>query len=235
MYFKSIFILLLSLIFGVVSLNTFAKTKELPEISDDGLHLVKDSKLAVVYVEPGADLGEYKRIMLISPEVAFKKNWERDLKSRSASKLSTVNTKKIKKDLAQEFETVFTEKLTSGGYELVEEAASDVLLVRPSIVNLDITAPNQHGSGRSSSYARSAGEMTLYIELFDSETGDLIAKAVDRRVDNPNDAGFYTWSTSSSNKQAANRILTGWADILLNALNEAKNTAPLPMPESDQQ
>jgi hypothetical protein len=220
-------------VFSAYSLSTFAKAKELPEVSDDGLHLVKDSKMAIVYAEPGADLGVYKRIMLVTPEVAFKKNWERNLKSRSASKISRVNTKGIKKQLAKEFETIFNETLTNGGYELVDEAAEDVLLIRPSIVNLDITAPEQHGSGRSSSYARSAGEMTLYIELFDSETGDLIAKAVDRRIDNENDVGFYTWATSSSNKQAAAKILKGWANILLNALNEAKNTAPLPMPESD--
>jgi hypothetical protein len=236
MSFKKLFILFISVVLSAYSLSTFAKAKEYPEVSDDGLHLVKDSKMAVVYAEPGADLGVYKRIVLLSPEVAFKKNWERDQKSRSASKLGGVNTKGIKKKLAKEFEAIFSETLTSGGYELVDESAEvaeDVLLIRPSIVNLDITAPEQHGSGRSNSYARSAGEMTLYIELFDSETGDLIAKAVDRRVDNENDVGFYTWTTSSSNKQAAKRILTGWADILLNALNEAKNTAPLPMPESD--
>ena len=230
---KKLFILLFSLIFGAYSLSTLAKAKEFPDISDDGLQLVKDSKMAVVYVEPGADLRVYKRIMLLAPEVAFKKNWERDQKSRSASKISRVNTTGIKKDLAREFETIFSETLTNGGYELVEEAANDVLLIRPSIINLDVTAPEQHGAGRSSSYARSAGEMTLYIELFDSETGDLIAKALDRRIDNENDAGFYTWTTSSSNKQAAARILTGWANILLDALNEAKNAAPLPMPESD--
>jgi len=234
MNFKKLFILFLSVVFSAYSLATFAKAEEFPAVSDDGLHLVKDSKMAVVYAEPGADLGVYKRIMLLTPEVAFKKNWERDQKSRSASKISRVNTKGIKKDLAQEFETVFSEVLTSGGYELVDEAAEDVLLIRPSIVNLDVTAPEQHGSGRSNSYARSAGEMTLYIELFDSETGDIIAKALDRRIDNENNVGFYTWSTSSSNKQAAERILKGWANILLNALNEAKNTAPLPMSESDQ-
>ena len=231
---RKLFVLSLSLVFSTYSLSTFAKNaQEFPEISDDGLYLVKDSKMAVVYAEPGADLGVYKRIMLLTPEVAFRKNWERDQRSRSVSKVSRVNTKGIKKELAQEFETIFNETLTSGGYELVGEAASDVLLIRPSIVNLDVNAPEQHGAGRTSSYTRSAGEMTLYIELFDSETGDLIAKALDRRIDNENDAGFYTWTTSSSNKQAAARILTGWANILLDALNEAKNAAPLPMPESD--
>jgi hypothetical protein len=233
MNLKKSLILLLSLVLASYSLSGFAKKQEMSEISEDGLHLVKGSKMAIVYAEPGADLGVYKRIMLLSPEVAFRKNWERDLKSRSVSKLSRVNTKKIKSDLAEEFETIFTKTLTDGGYEMAEETAEYVLLIRPSIVNLDVKAPEQHGTGRTSSYTRSAGEMTLYIELFDSETGDIIAKAVDRKVDNPNDVGFYTWENSSTNKNAARRILHGWADILLNALNEAKNSPPVPLPESE--
>lgn len=228
-------ILLLSLVFASYSLGSFAKTQQYPEVTEDGLHLVKDSKLAIVYVEPGADLVAYKRVMLITPEVAFKKNWERNLNVGSADRLrsGSVNTKKIKRDLAQEFDTVFSETLSNGGFEVVKEAAEDVLLVRPSIVNLDITAPQQGGSSRSNSYARSAGEMTLYIELFDSETGDLIAKAVDRKVDNANDVQFYTWANSSSNKAAANKILKGWANILLDALKEAKNSPVPVVPESD--
>ena len=225
-------ILLISLVFAGYSMGSFAKTQEFPEVTEDGLHRVKDSKLAVVYVEPGADLVGYKRVMLVTPEVAFKKNWKRNLNVGSADRLgsSSVNTKKIKRDLAEEFDTVFSETLTNGGFEVVEEAAEDVLLLRPSIINLDITAPQRSGSGRSESYGRSAGEMTLYIELFDSETGDLIAKAVDRKVDNPSNVEYYTWATSASNKAAANRILTGWANILLDALKEAKSS---PVPEAD--
>lgn len=228
-------ILLFSLVFAVYSLTAIAKKQELPEVTEDGLHRVHDSKMAIVYVEPGANFAPYNRVMLLEATVAFKKNWGRDQRSRSASKLSTssrVNTKKIKQDLADEFNTVFTEALNNGGYELVEEAADDVLLIRPSIVNLDVNAPQTHGSGRSNSYTRSAGEMTLYIELFDSVTGDLIAKALDRRVDNPNDHGFYTWTNSQSNKAAATRILRGWADILLNALNEARSYPAAAEPES---
>ena len=236
MNLKKSLILLFSLLIAVYSLNALAKKQEYPEVTEDGLHLVHDSKMAIVYAEPGANLALYSRVILLEPTVAFKKNWDRDQRSRSASKLSTssrVNTEKIKQDLADEFEAVFTEALNSGGYEVVTEAADDVLLVRPSIVNLDVNAPQTHGSGRSNTYTRSAGEMTLYIELFDSVTGDLIAKALDRKVDNPNDVGFYTWANSQSNKAASVRILRGWADILLNALNEARSN-PLPAePESD--
>lgn len=226
-------VLPLSILLASYTLTTVAGSQDYPEISDDGLHLVKDAKMAVVYAEPGADLGIYKRIKLVAPEIAFKKNWERDLRSGSASKISRVNTKKIKSDLADMFAAVFYDTLTEGGYELVAEDGEDVLLVRPSIINLDIKAPEQHGAGRSTSYTRSAGEMTLYIELHDSETGDLIAKALDRRIDNPNEQGFYTWANASSNQRAAERIIKGWADILLNVLNEAKQSAPIALPESE--
>ena len=226
-------VLPLSLLLASYTLTAVAGSQDYPEISDDGLHLVKESKMAVVYAEPGADLGVYKRIKLVAPEIAFKKNWERDLRSGSASKISRVNTKKIKSDLAEMFAAVFYDTLTEGGYELVAEDGEDVLLIRPSIINLDITAPEQHGTGRSNSYTRSAGEMTLYIELHDSETGDLIAKALDRSIDNPNQQGFYTWANASTNQRAAERILKGWADLLLNALNEAKQSAPIALPESE--
>jgi hypothetical protein len=63
--------------------------------------------------------------------------------------------------------------------------------------------------------------MTLYVELYDSVTGDLIVKAMDRKADRSND-GYYTWANSATNKANAKRILKGWANILLTALNEAR-------------
>lgn len=231
--FKKPTVIFSAFVFASLSLTAVAASKTYPEVSDDGLHLVKDSKMAVVYAEPGADLSIYTRIKLVAPEIAFKKNWERDQRSRSASKISRINTKQIKSDLADMFAAVFYDTLTEGGYELVAEDGENVLLIRPSIINLDINAPEQHGAGRTNIYTRSAGEMTLYIQLHDSETGDLIARAWDRSLDNPNDQGFYTWANASSNQRAAERILTGWANILLTALNEAKNSAPVPLPESE--
>lgn len=224
---KTSFVIFAALAAALFSLNLTAKEKQWPEVTEEGLQRVPDTRMAVVYAEPGADLSGYTKVMLVEPEVAFKKNWERDQRSRSASRLSTssrVNTTQIKKQLANEFSTVFVNKLTSAGYELVAEAGDDVLLVSPAIVNLAITAPETAGAGRTDQYVRSAGEMTLYIELYDSATGDLIAKAIDRQVDMENNQ-LYTWANSSTNKAAADRILNGWADILVTALNEAKTHA----------
>jgi len=123
--------------------------------------------------------------------------------------------------LAQEFMTVFIDKLTAAGYEIVDQPGEDMLLVAPSIINLAINAPETMAPGRTNQYVKSAGEMTLYVELFDSMTGDLIAKAIDRQIDRENNR-MYTWANSTSNKAAADRILNGWADILVEALDEAK-------------
>ena len=48
----------------LVSAPLLAKKQELPEITEDGLHLVPDSRMAIVYAEPGADLAQYQRIQL---------------------------------------------------------------------------------------------------------------------------------------------------------------------------
>mgnify|MGYP001031137996 CR=1 FL=1 len=205
--------------------TALAKQEELPEVTEGGLHRVHDSKMAIVYAQPGADLSGYRQVQLLDAQVAFRKNWERDQRSSSASsfRISSKDIEEIKNDLAQEFRKVFQEVLDSSGYTVVDAAGDDVLLIRPAIINLDVNAPDTMSAGRSRTYTDSAGEMTLYVELYDSVTGDLIAKAMDRKADRSND-GFYTWTNRATNKAAADRILKGWAKILVDALNEARAT-----------
>lgn len=206
-----------------LSAGVFAAGNEgLPEMTEDGLLRVDGSVMAVVYADPEADLSGYSRVQLLDVYVAFKKNWEREQRSRSADPLSLTSNdvRRIKENLAREFRTVFTAALEEGGYPVVDEAADDVLLLRPAIINLDVTAPQTSRTSMTRQYVRSAGDMTLYIELYDSVTGDLIAKAMDRQVDRERD-NYYTWANTVSNRAAAQRILKGWAEILLDALNEA--------------
>ena len=203
-----------------------AAAEDLPKITEDGLHLRDGSKLAVVYVDPEASLGGYHRVKLLDAAVAFRKNWLRDQRSSSVDRLRVTSSdvERIKKDLAELFREVFTTALEEAGYEVTDETGDDVLLVRPAIVNLDVNAPDTMSSGRSRSYTQSAGEMTLYVELYDSVTSDLLAKAIDRQSDRY--SSNYTWTNSVTNRSAATRVLKGWAEVLVNALNEAQaNTA----------
>ena len=207
------------LIFTVIPVSG---NQDFPEVTEDGLVRVEGSNLALVYADPEADISGYTRVKLLDAQVAFKKNWERDHRSSSIGSLSltTNDIRRIKEGLATEFRDVFITTLESGGYPVVDEDADDVLLIRPAIVNLDVTAPQTSRAANVRQQVKSAGEMTLYIELYDSVTGDLIAKAMDRQADQQR-YEHYTWANRASNRAAADRILKGWAEILLGALNEA--------------
>ena len=217
----AIFALLLS--FAAVSI-TWAK-KDLPPVNDEGMELVKNSDLATVYADPGADLSIYKRIMLLDASVAFKKNWQRDQNRGNPLRVKDKDMLKIQEEVATEFREVFTKELTDGGYIMTDEPGEDVLLVKPAIVDLDVHAPDIQSSTLTRSYAESAGEMTLNLELFDSLTDDKIVKATDRQRDF--DRGRLEWRTSVSNRADARRMMTRWAKALRSLLDEARaSTTP---------
>ena len=201
-----------------LSINAVA-SDDLPEITEEGLHKLKDTNLGLVYAQPDADLNVYNRVKLLEPSVAFKKNWQRDQNRSYSFKVKASDMERMKKGVAELFMEVFTEELSEGGYELTEEVGEDVLLVRPAIVNLDITAPDVNTPNRSYQFSESAGEMTLYVELYDSATGAIIAKAMDRKRDR--DRGYMQLQTRVSNTQAAKRIMKEWAGTLREALDEA--------------
>lgn len=197
--------------------------KSLPAVNDEGMELVRDSDLATVYADPGADLGAYQRIWLKDATVAFKKNWQRDQNRSNPFKVKTKDMERINSDVATLFREVFIRELTDGGYEMAEEAADDVLIVVPSIIDLDIVAPDIKSASRTMTFSESAGEMTLNLELFDSLTNDKIARATDRKRDYRK--GYNEWRTSVSNRAVAQRMMTSWAKALRSTLDEARASA----------
>jgi hypothetical protein len=218
------FLALIVLALSMAIANPVLAKKDLPAVNDEGMELVKDSKMSTVYADPGADLGIYNRIWLQDATVAFKKNWQRDQNRYSANsfKVQTKDMEKIQADVASQFRDVFTEELIKGGYELVEEAGVDVLSVVPAIVDLDVIAPDTPRAGRNNSFSESAGEMTLNLELFDSVTGDKIVKATDRQRDF--EKGYVEWRTSVSNRADSRRFMAVWAKALRSALDDAKTS-----------
>ncbi len=168
---------------ALVASPVWAK-KDLPAVNEEGMELVKDTRMTTIYADAGADLGIYKRIWLEDASVAFKKNWQRDQNryTRSASmRVRDSDVERIQQDVASLFREVFTAELVKGGYELVEDAGEDVLIAKPAIVDLDVIAPDLQTAQRSKTYSESAGEMTLVLELYDSLTHDKIVTVRDRK------------------------------------------------------
>lgn len=200
---------------AMVSLPVIAGEDE--GITFDNLKPVEDAAMAVAYIDPDADFGAFTRVMILEPFVAFQSNWERDQRrgSRSASgRVSARDMDRIKADVASMFREVFTDVLEANdGFEVVDESDYDVLLLRPAIIDLDITAPDTNSAGRSRTFVASAGAATVYIELFDSVSGSIIGRAADRRAAR-NAGGSVSWSNRLMNRSEGRRMMTVWAERL---------------------
>jgi Protein of unknown function (DUF3313) len=193
-----------------------------PKTSQDGLELRKQTKQRVVYVKPGATVTQYESVAILDPYIEFSKNWVRDYNSstRGASQKITDNDlEKAKQDLSTQFKTVFKEELTKGGYAVKDGAGSGVLVLRPALMNIEVNAPDLKTPGRSSTYVESAGQMTLYLELWDGGTNTILARVADAQ----SDSTVYTQNANSvTNKWASERILRDWADELRTKLDLAR-------------
>jgi hypothetical protein len=195
---------------------TFAHAAtDLPAVSHDGLHLLPDTKARAVYARPGADLGQYDKIALLDCYVAFRKNWKRQHTEQVPfdQRVSDKDMKKIRDELSKEFNKVFTEVLvTKGGHELGAQGADGVLILRPAIINLDVTAPDIMSPGMNETFVASAGSMTLYLELYDGKTGDIIVRIIDPEA--AENTGIAQVSSGVTNRADADRILRHWAQLL---------------------
>ncbi len=215
-----IFIKFMVLFSLVVAGNHAVAQEAVPEVTVEGLQLINDSNLALVYAEPGIDLRQYSKINLDDAYIAFRKNWQRDQNRHHPQKVNAKDMARMKAELSSLFREVFSRTLLEGGYELVTERAEDVLLIKPAIINLDVFAPDTMDANRGNSYSETTGEMTLYLELYDSVTDDLIAKALDRKTDRQ--TGYFQWQNRITNRAAANRILQVWANVLKEGLDVAR-------------
>jgi hypothetical protein len=197
----------------------WAKDK-LPEVTKDGLHLLKNTEAEAVYLKPGASLNQYIKVKILDTFVQFKKGYERDYNLNEVGLEGRVTDKdmaSIKTKLAAEFKKEFTKELNKKGYAVVDETGPEVLLLRPAIINLDVTAPDLRRSGFNTTVVNSAGQMTLYLELYDSVSSALLARVIDPQADRMGGV-----ANSVTNKADADQILRRWADLLSQHLGDVK-------------
>ena len=206
----------------VASINASAAEATPPEVTVDGLHLIKGTKMARVYAKPDVDLSQYNEFYVLAPQVAFEKDWQRKQNSIPGNTVTKDDIQRIKSELSALFVDVFKQELQErGGYILADDIAEDVLVVSPAIIDLNVVAPTTPRNRNSRSAIASVGSMTLYMELIDSVTGDKLVRAIDNKYDNtyPN----IRRSNENRNEAAARDLLGEWAELLRLALDEARN------------
>lgn len=200
-----------------------------PPTNWDGLAQVKSKRFDLVYLQPGADLRGYTKVLIEPTEVAFAKNWQRDYNRSSRAPSSRVSDRDVQEAITEGVRAandIFTDAWTKGGYAVVTVPGPDVLRIKTGIVNITVNAPDRPTAGRSYSFSGEAGFATLFVEARDSLTGALIGRAIDRGIAGDNSAA---WRTAVSNRADFRQMVENWAKISVRGVTELKSL-PSPKP-----
>jgi len=195
-------------------------------MTHDGLQQVPSNNFDAVYRKPAVDMSAYQAIGIAPCSVAFRNNWLRD-QNRDRLDLSNRVTQqdvdRIKDQLSTACEEQFRKALSRDpAYNVVEDFSDgeSVLVLHPSIIDLNINAPDVRSATRSTSYTTSAGEMTLSLDLVDATTNEVLGRVVDRK--RAMDTRRLQWTNSVTNTAETNRMLRRWADLLREGLDELR-------------
>jgi hypothetical protein len=186
-----------------------------------------------VFRRPEARMSVYSKVLLRPIEVQFAKDWDPAKSGSALYRMHEPDREKIKSELAELFAETFRKELEKGNYPLVTEPAEDVVEIQAAIVNLYITAPDvsMDVAGRSKVYTSEAGYMTLIMQLHDSVTGQLLARAYDHRTGG---SDMWQWTNSVTNTAEARRIIASWATALRKAWDASRADGVNPVPPPGQ-
>ncbi|HEY6123041.1 MAG TPA: DUF3313 family protein [Steroidobacteraceae bacterium] len=191
------------------------------ERTPDGLVRVQSTQMDTVYVAPGATLGAYRSLILDPVHLAFKLDWQQRNPGVTAAQVELIRSQG-----SRIFYEVFSSALTQQhGYPLTTQPGSNVLKVSASLTELDVSvAPGTSGS--QSMFIVSPDDLTLTLELRDSQSGALLARAVDKEKGRA--YGNLKVEGSVENSAEARRALEMWAGLLRKGLDTARGTPPAP-------
>jgi hypothetical protein len=185
------------------------------ERTPDGLVRIQSKQVDTVYAVPGVSLARYRRVMLDSVDLAFKLDWEKRHPEVSESDITRIRSQ----GAAVFFEIFSTALTTNGGYPLTTQAGADVLRVTASVTELDVAA-TPASAGNQRMYVVSPSDLTLLMELRDSQSGALLVRAIDREKGRA--FGNLQVEGAVANSTEARRALEMWAGLLRNALDAAR-------------
>lgn len=189
------------------------------ELSFDGLHKVDNSLADTAWARPDFDISGYTKIWLVDAGIEYRQVKDRGrtamARSRGGPYFMDDKTRTKFEELVAE---VFRDELQKiQGFELVDAAGPDVLMVRGGLLDVASNVPPDMISGRSEVYLSYVGAATLVLELYDSESSTILARSVDRRAaESP--GGQMRFSSSVTNAAEVRRLIRRWATRLREGL-----------------
>ena len=218
-----LFLLAGSLVACEATTPTF-QTGPFAEMSADGLAKVNNSVVSKAWIRPGIDLTGYDKIMLIDAGIRYRS--VREVNRLYNSSITEFPLDQSQRDrIETSVREVFNEEMAKfQRLEIVREAGPDTLALTGMLVDVTSFVPPQ-GAFRADYYLSAIGEATLILELSDSMSDQVLARAADRRVIN---TSFTGASTSVTNRFDFERELQAWSSIIITNLERLVDTPMLP-------
>ena len=124
--------------------------------------------------------------------------------------------------MAKLFDEVFRDEFGKNAtFPLVDTVSSNTLVIRPAIINLDVAAPDLRSAANVRTYTDDAGQATLFLELYDGVSGEILARIINTSV--AGDNSHYEWANRVTNRADAKRMIRKWAKALRIKYDEAHN------------
>lgn len=189
------------------------------EVSYDGLHKVENSRSDAAWAVPDLDFSGYTKIRFVSLGIEY-----RDVRQTGSSQTARSQggpffiDDKARAQFEALVSEIFIEELDKiTRFQIVDEAGPDTMEVGGGLLNVTSQVPPDPVGGRSVHYLTYVGDATLVLEIRDSESNRILARAVDRRAAETI-GGTFRRSNSVSNSVEVKRLIRHWAVALREVL-----------------
>lgn len=187
------------------------------ELSFDGLNRVNNARFAGVWVRKGSDFSVYKKLLVLPAEIAYKSDHPKG-DEETGFPLDERQMRKLR-ELLQE---VFNDELAQGGWQFADAPGPDVLLLQGGLIDLVVRVPtDRRQSSRGGTWVSSYGAMTLVVQLYDSQTRQILARVIDRREVEPS-SGLELSKAELSASVELRTFFERWAKRLREGLDTAR-------------
>ncbi len=195
----------------------------------DGLHRVKMRHVGAAYLRPGADFSGYRGV-LFEPVEVFYKNPPASPRgfSRENYALEPRDMERLRNLFQEALENEFAE---SHVFSITDQPAADVLRVRAHLVDIVVLTPPQRSDHV---YVGDAGELTMILDVSDSQSRVPLARLSERAKLTPPGVGVegtgvdlnrpgYEWGQ-------LRRLFRKWSSLLRGGLEALPSLGPVPPP-----
>ena len=159
------------------------------------------------YVQPGADFSKYTKLMTDGLEIYYPES-------------DTKPPEEALERIRAAFRKAFTDAI-GDDYEFVDTAGPDVLKIKAQLIDMKVIGAGRDytASGRLQDLV-ARGELTFLMEMIDSESGSVLARAADRTTDISADGDAAQWEEVDKAAVYWAGLFRNWLDVSLGKENQ---------------